>query len=510
MKLLRPYQKDAFDAVLSSFQEFTRVLVSLPCGTGKTVLFSHLAKHFVGLNKKVLILAHTEKLVGQAVEKLRDTVGVIAEVEKAMQHASREVQVVVACVPTMQRDRLLSWPESHFDLVIADEAHHSLAQSWMDVLTHFMSGGAKIVGFTATPDRSDKKQLGSFYECVAYEKGLIACIKEGHLSKIVIKSVPLAIDLNAVKVTAGDFQMESAAHALDPLLPSLAAEIAKEIRDRSCTIVFLPLIETSKKMAACLRAEGICALHVDGEDPDRAEKLAAAERGEIQCLTNAQLLTEGVDIPCVDCIVPLRPTKSRPAFCQQVGRGTRLFPGKLNCKILDFLWLHEKHNVAQAASLIAAKEEEAEYATKEARTKDGEVDLFAMEQDIAALREEQLRKLLKEAQKRKSKAISIEEVAVNFGIGHLATFEPLFPAQMQPASEKQLACIAKFGVDVASVRNKGHASALMNVLMMRSKRKLATPKQVKYLIQRGAPNPMEMTLKEASDFLDKAFAARSR
>ena len=135
------------------------------------------------------------------------------------------------------------------------------------------------------------------------------------------------MDLSGVGVQSGDFKPGDLDSALDPYLYQIADEMAKTCADRK-TVVFLPLVKTSQKFRDILCSRGFRAAEVNGESPDRAEILAAFDRGEYNVLCNSMLLTEGWDCPSVNCVVVLRPTKVRSLYSQMVGRGTRQFPGK--------------------------------------------------------------------------------------------------------------------------------------------------------------------------------------
>ena len=148
-------------------------------------------------------------------------------------------------------------------------------------------------------------------------------------------TIPLKLDLSGVSMQGGDFKASEVGSALEPYLYQIADEMAVHCADRR-TVVFLPLVSTSKKFRDILCTRGFRAAEVNGESTDRAETLAAFERGETNVLCNSMLLTEGWDCPAVDCIVILRPTKVRALYSQMVGRGTRLYPGKEHLLLLDF------------------------------------------------------------------------------------------------------------------------------------------------------------------------------
>ena len=151
---LRAYQMKARQDIHDGFANFDRQLGVLPTGSGKTVLFSRLAHDYQP--RRTLIIAHREELITQAVDKLRSSTGLEAQVEMGDDRASLEAPVVVASIQTLMREpRRNRWPRDHFGLVVVDEAHHALAESYLNTLGHFHDH-AKVLGVTATPDRGDK------------------------------------------------------------------------------------------------------------------------------------------------------------------------------------------------------------------------------------------------------------------------------------------------------------------------------------------------------------------
>lgn len=475
---LRPYQTNCVESILESFKEFRKTLIVSPTGSGKTILMSKVAQ--LTLPKKTLILAHREELISQAIEKLYSATGIKAEKEKAEAVASKDAQVVVASVQTLIGEaRLARWPSDHFGLVIVDEAHHAISDSYRRVLERF-DGHANVLGVTATPDRGDKKNLGEYFENIAYEIGLFDLIRDGYLSPITIKSVPLQIDLNGVRQTAGDFNDVDLGSAIEPYLGQIAQAIANEASFRK-TLAFLPLRATSRKFVEACQSAGLSACHVDGESPDRKEILARFTAGEFDVLSNAMLLTEGYDEPSCDCVCVLRPTRSRPLYSQMVGRGTRLHPTKDNLLLLDFLWMHEKLSISKPAHLIAKSKEEADAITElaEERSQSGygeqELDLDALATDATAKREEALRKRLDEQAKKKAKYISAESFAANHNDLALVEYEPTMKWESEAISDKQRMHLKRQGIDPDTVKGKGHASRLLSLAFANQKLQLASP-----------------------------------
>ena len=334
---LRPYQTEAKQAVFSEWEKGNkRTLVVLPTGTGKTIVFSKIAEQCVREGERVLILAHRGELLDQASDKIFNSTGLRCAVEKAEESCIGSwYRIVVGSVQSLMREKRLNrFPPNYFDKIVVDEAHHCISDGYQRVLQHFEN--SCVLGVTATPDRGDMRNLGTYFDSLAYEYTLPRAIKDGYLSPIKALTIPLKLDLSNVTMQNGDFKAADLGNALDPYLYQIADEMLKNCLDRK-TVVFLPLIKTSQKFRDILNEKGFRAAEVNGESLDRAEILAAFDRGEYNVLCNSMLLTEGWDCPSVDCVVVLRPTKVRSLYSQMVGRGTRLFPGKDNLLLLAFL-----------------------------------------------------------------------------------------------------------------------------------------------------------------------------
>jgi superfamily II DNA or RNA helicase len=359
MNGLRAYQRKAVDLIQAGFGEFERQLLVAATGAGKTQIFCETIRlHQPG---KSLVLCHREELIGQAARRL-ESFGIPAEVEMAGSRASLDAPAVVGSVQSLMGDcRLSRWPRDHFDLVVADEAHRAMSDSWQKVLRYF-DGTARVLGVSATPERSDKRHLGKYFQNIPYEIGLLDLVNQGWLSPIKVKTVPLKVDLRGVRTTAGDYSADDLGHALEPYLERIA-DVLVEHRCRK-TLVFLPLIAVSERFAAICRERGLKAEHVDGRTNERRAVLERFRRDETRVLSNAMLLTEGYDEPSIDCVVCLRPTKVRALYSQIIGRGTRICPGKDHLLVLDFLWQTAEHSLIKPAHLIAEDEEDARALTR--------------------------------------------------------------------------------------------------------------------------------------------------
>lgn len=489
---LRPYQIEAKNRILETWQTgIQKTLLILPTGTGKTIVFSHVIAERVRQGGRVLMLAHREELLNQAADKLERATGLGAALEKAESCCLDSwYNVTVGSVQTLQSEkRLAKFDKNYFDTIVVDEAHHAISQSYRRVLDYFDK--AKILGVTATADRGDKRNLGELFETIAYEYTLPRAIKDGFLCKIKALTLPLNIDLAGVKVQSGDFQAAALGDALDPYLHQIADMMIEHCEKRK-SVVFLPLIATSQKFCKILNEKGLSAAEVNGDSTDRAEILQQFHDGRFKVLCNSMLLTEGWDEPAVDCIVCLRPTKVRALYAQIVGRGTRLFPGKTELLLLDFLWNTEKHDLCRPAHLICQNNDisarVSEILAEESKGKavDLELGVMAAENTAVQEREESLRKVLEEQRKKKRALVDPLQYEMSIG-GKTADYEPeAFNLKEQaPPSAAQLAALEKVGIFADEIKCAGHASKLLETIQKRRMENLTTPKQIRFLERVG-------------------------
>lgn len=486
---LRPYQETARQKVQEEWEEGKkRTLLVLPTGTGKTIVFSKIIEDRVKKGERVLVIAHRGELLEQASDKLYKSTGLKTATEKAEQTSLGSFyRVVVGSVQTLQREkRLNQFPPEYFDTIVIDEAHHAISDGYQRVLQHFED--ANVLGVTATPDRGDMRNLGSYFESLAYEYSLPEAIKSGYLSPIKALTIPLKLDLSNVKQQAGDFSTKDLGTALDPYLEQIAEEMKKQCFNRK-TVVFLPLVKTSQKFRDILNKHGFKSAEVNGESADREQVLKDYEEGKYNVLCNSMLLTEGWDCPSVDCVIVLRPTKVRALYSQMVGRGTRLAPGKKELLLLDFLWHTERHELCHPANLIATDEAVAKKMTENIEELGTPIDLEQAEQqakeDVALEREESLAKQLSEMKRRKRKLVDPLQFEMSIQASDLTDYVPSFGWQMSPPTDKQVKALEKWGIFPDEIENAGKAEMLINRLVKRRDAGLSTPKQIRFLENRG-------------------------
>lgn len=508
---LRPYQSEAKAAIFEEWDKgVRRTLLVLPTGCGKTIVFAKVTEGCVRRGNRVLILAHRGELLEQAADKIGKATGLGCATEKAEETCLGSwFRVVVGSVQSLTREkRLKQFPPDYFDTIIIDEAHHCLSDSYQKILDYFK--GANILGVTATPDRGDMRNLGECFDSLAYEYTLPKAIKAGYLSPIKALTLPLQLDLSGVGMQSGDFKTGDIATALDPYLYQIAEEMEKYCKERK-TVVFLPLVKTSQKFRDILNEKGFNAAEVNGDSKDRAEVLAAYDRGDYNVLCNSMLLTEGWDCPSVDCIVVLRPTKVRSLYSQMVGRGTRLFPGKEHLLLLDFLWHTERHELCHPASLICQDEEVARKMTENIEKAGCPVDIELAEkqaaEDVVAQREEALAKKLEEMRKRKKKLVDPLQFEMSIQAEDLSSYVPSFGWEMAPPSDNQKRELEKRGIMPDEIDNAGKASLILDRLHKRQDENLSTPKQINRLEMYGFQNVGSWSFDNAKNMIDRIAAA---
>ena len=504
---LRPYQLEAKNSIQQAWASGTqKTLLVLPTGTGKTIVFCSLAEDCVRDGERVLILAHRGELLDQAADKLSQATGLGCAVEKAESTCLDSwYRVAVGSVQSLMREsRLSKFKPDYFNTIIVDEAHHVLSDSYQRVLAHFAD--AKVLGVTATSDRGDMRNLGEYFENLAYEYTLPKAIKDGYLCKIKAQTIPLKLDLTGVGQQAGDFKTSDLGTALDPYLYQIADEMAKHCMDRR-TVVFLPLIKTSQKFRDILESKGFRAAEINGESYDRAEILADFESGRYDVLCNSMLLTEGWDCPPVDCIVVLRPTKIRSLYSQMVGRGTRLFDEKDHLLLLDFLWHTERHELCHPAHLICESPEVAQKMTENIEEAGLAVDLEEAEtqakEDVVSAREEALAVMLREMKHRKRKLVDPLQFEMSIQAEDLAGYVPSFGWEAGPPSEKQIKTLEKLGIFPDEINNAGKAAKLLDRLSIRRTEGLTTPKQIRFLENKGFQHVGTWQFETAKKLIDR-------
>jgi superfamily II DNA or RNA helicase len=367
----RDYQTEGIDAILSGpARGVTRPLLVMPTGGGKTVVFAHAVHRRGG---RALVMAHRDELIEQAAEKL-DMVaggGLDLGIVKARRNEAH-APVVVGSVQTLARPGraeaiLAGGPLS---TVVVDEAHHSVADSYLAILGRLGcmgDGGPLTIGATATAARTDKLALGEVWQEIICPRGLIQMIAEGWLVDVHGQQIGSDFNVSNLATRRGDYTDSSIEAELDRADAFEAGVRAwRQYAPDRLTVAFTPTVAAAYQCAAAFEADGIPAGALDGTTPpeERRDLLKRLERGKIRVLANCGVLTEGWDCPPVSCCLLYRPTKSKPLFIQMVGRILRPFIGlvggrpytKDDALVLDITGVAETHGLATLADLAGLKQ----------------------------------------------------------------------------------------------------------------------------------------------------------
>ena len=352
----RPYQQEAVAALLAAATRgVQRPLLVLPTGTGKTIVFALLVQQRHG---RALILAHRDELIHQAVDKLQLVAPDLAVGVVQGEQDAHDAPTVVASVQTLCRRERLARLVPDFQTIVIDEAHHAPAPSYQRILAHCRVGqadGPLVVGVTATPERGDHQSLRPVFDQIVYQKSLVEMMQAGYLADLRAIQVLLQADFDALHTRRGDF----VAAELDAMLfaANAPAQVLAAFQAHAATrkaLLFTPTVATAYAMAETFAAAGIAAEALDGTTPLEARRalLQRFHSGAIQVVANCAVLTEGFDEPAIDCIIVARPTQSGLLYQQMLGRGTRPYPGKSDCLILDVVGVSTRHAVHTAARLL--------------------------------------------------------------------------------------------------------------------------------------------------------------
>lgn len=348
--LLRPRQKLFVERSLSALDTHRNTLGVAPTAAGKTIMLSAVACELVrGTDAKACVLAHRDELTEQNRTKFgRVNPEVTTSVVDATTK-SWDGQVTFAMAPTLSRaSNLADMPV--LDLLVIDEAHHAVADSYRRIIDHTLqcNPSAKIFGVTATPNRGDRQGLREVFNNVADQIRIAELIASGHLvqPRTFVIDIGVQDALKKVRRVASDFDMGEVDAIMNksPVTDSVITHWKEKAGTRQ-TVIFCSTVDHARNVADAFNASGIAAAIIHGEmgDADRKATLAAYDRGEIQVITNVAVLTEGWDHPPTSCVVLLRPSSYKSTMIQMVGRGLRTvnpeeYPGvfKTDCVILDF------------------------------------------------------------------------------------------------------------------------------------------------------------------------------
>jgi len=356
----RLYQDEALAAIEDEWSKGnTRTAVVLPTGMGKTIVFARLTKDRAALGK-VLILVHRDELARSAAQKLHS---VAPELDIGIVKAERNdvhAPVIIGSVQTLARQARRD-PIHDVATIIVDEAHHAVAQTYLDILSHFGAFDlgpfpkTPTAGFSATLARDDHRGLGKVWQSVAYRKSILWGISKGYLSDVSAKRVSLDdLDLASVPVNRGDYQEDELGKALLGINagPRIAEAWQAHAGNRQ-GFLFTPNVATAHQFAHDFEAVGISTATITGKTPieERVNAYARFQQGHIRTLVNCMVLTEGFDMPQASVACIARATRSRNLYVQMAGRVLRPWPGKDKALLLDVVGVTADQQLASIVDL---------------------------------------------------------------------------------------------------------------------------------------------------------------
>ncbi|WAQ82663.1 hypothetical protein PtA15_3A26 [Puccinia triticina] len=368
----RPYQQDSLDACLDALNRgVSRIGVSLPTGSGKTTVFLNLIHKISGkrgdsdeIPWRSMVIVNSVELAHQTIRQLKKLFpNTLVGTEQGAKHSSEDAEVVVATYQSLHsKGRYRKFNPAHFKCVIVDEAHHALSSSYLQILSYFnqdidhqnasksensdkvASYQVPIIGFSATFSRHDRLALSSVFEEIVYHYELRDMIQAGWLAPARFTSVKVDMDLSQVALTSGkepDYVPDRLAEVIDtdPINQLLVSIYLERAGSRKSTLIFTVNILHMYRLANKFREAGIDARVIFSGTPPAERKILLDEfrSSKFPVLVNCAVLTEGADVPNVDCVILARPTRSRTLLTQMIGRGLRKSSGtgKTDCLLID-------------------------------------------------------------------------------------------------------------------------------------------------------------------------------
>ena len=347
--ILRPYQKIAVDDASIALDKHKNTIVVAPTGAGKTIMLSALIGKRYKKGKKILVLQHRDELVSQNKTKFtrvnpKITTSVVDGTEKDWSG-----DAIFSMVQTLSRPNNLD-NMCNFDMIVVDESHHAIAETYTRIIDRIKeaNNSVEIVGFTATPNRGDKKGLRNIFNNCSHQIEITTLIREGFLvpPKTFVVDVGVRQELENVRKTISDFDMGEVERIMNKrAINERIVEEWKEKAGNRKTVIFCSTVVHAQDVCDEYRRANVRAELLTGETPsdERKQILHDLEHGDIQVVVNVAVLTEGFDAPPVSCIVLTRPCSYKSTMVQMIGRGLRTIdpeehPGiiKKDCIVLDF------------------------------------------------------------------------------------------------------------------------------------------------------------------------------
>ncbi len=341
---LRDYQEEAISQIWKEINEKRTALCVLPTGSGKSILIAELIKKSMSVKPdiKVLVLFNKVTLLAQLAERFKnilgeETVGIYCG---SMDEKDSSRTVTVGSIQSVKPEAL------NYNLIIIDETHALDEEKgrYQKLLTHQMEMNPKtrVVGFTATPFRLNGFIYGKnkFFERICYTRNLSYFIQKGFLVQPVAKEPDHVFDTSKFRILRGEYRQEDIdAQAMNEAMArDQVSDALNRMQSRQKVVWFCSSINHAELIKKILISFGETASIIHSKlDWDRREKEQRYFENDInRHLVNVTVVTEGFDLPKIDCIVLMRPTRSPVIMVQACGRGLRPWGDKKDCLILDY------------------------------------------------------------------------------------------------------------------------------------------------------------------------------
>lgn len=343
---LRDYQQEASDAVWASLRRGMQPCVQLPTGTGKSLVIAAVADRLRSRGGRVWIVTHVKELIVQNRRTLNNYAGLdrVGTLCSGLNEKTEGESITFATIQSLYRPALagkLAAP----DAILIDEAHRippgKDGKFYNEVLLAYPE--ARRIGFTATPWRMDNGLIygdrdGVWFNDLAYSKSVPEMVELGYLCPLIGVETEIQLDLKGVSKTAGDYkQGEVGERESNMWLQAVVRSVKQLAENRNHVAVYCPTVEAAERTAKAFSDAGWPSAVVTGATEDREEVIDEWKAKGTRVLCSVDVLTTGFDHPALDCIVVLRPTESSSLWVQILGRGTRIFEGKKNCMVLDYV-----------------------------------------------------------------------------------------------------------------------------------------------------------------------------
>jgi DNA repair protein RadD len=342
---LRPYQQKAANLAVARVLEGKDPLVALPTGAGKTYTIAAIIQQLQAAgNENFLILSHVKEILHQNQVSIEKALSQHVSVYSAGLDRKQIGKITVAGIQSAYRK-----PNKfkHFNVVIIDEAHLISKRSESMYHKFFEAiGDHTKIGLTATPFRLGSGYIygkDQLFDCLAYDctskEEFNKLVDNGYLCDLITKGTRTKLSVEGVGTVGGDYNERqlSAENDRDEITNECIREIIARGSDRKKWLIFAIDIDHAEHIAEGLIRCGISTMVIHSKmDQDRDQIIRRFKDGNYRCIVNVNILTTGFDVPDIDLIGLLRPTKSPVLHVQTIGRGMRIAPDKSNCLVLDF------------------------------------------------------------------------------------------------------------------------------------------------------------------------------